>query len=223
LNEPKITLATLAAEEEHEPVHKKPRRFTQDTINDLIFWGCHLAVVALALAVVWHRIDLLTHAVDKLLVAQQREIEQSREQTKISQQQTELAKSQADIQTIRVRAADAALKGVIVQVTQIQGDVAKSLVEIRSINEAMLAANNRTAVAAQGAQNAASNAASTSIRAANESASARSIVARKVVTSEAKLQLDQQKASLAAQQKHLRKVIQNTKLRGPTVFQKIFQ
>jgi hypothetical protein len=218
-------------------VVKKKRRFSQDSINDLLFWGFHLFVVALSLAVVWTRIDKLTGAVNSLLTAQSQEIVlvqkqlkaaedqtvQSREQTALSKEQTAFAKSQADVQTERVRAADATLKGVVDQVAQIQTDVTASLEQVRSINQQMLDANKRTAAAAEGAENAASNAASTSMRAANASASARSIVARKVVTTQAKEQLDREKAQLAAQQKKLRKVIRNTKLRGPTVFQKIFQ
>src|SRR5258707_12601563 len=65
----------LRAEEQAQTVtvpaspHKK-RRFSAESLNDLLFWGFHLFVIAVALAVVWYKIDKLSRAIGRLLHAQ---------------------------------------------------------------------------------------------------------------------------------------------------------
>src|SRR5258707_3811212 len=69
----------LRAEEQAQTVtvpaspHKK-RRFSAESLNDLLFWGIHLFVIAVALAVVWYKIDKLPGAVGRLLNAQNEEL-----------------------------------------------------------------------------------------------------------------------------------------------------
>src|SRR5258707_12902984 len=64
----------LRAEEQAQTVtvpaspHKK-RRFSAESLNDLLFWGFHLFVIAVALAVVWYKIDKLSGAMRGLLHA----------------------------------------------------------------------------------------------------------------------------------------------------------
>jgi hypothetical protein len=57
----------LPEEQKPKALSPKRSRFTKDTINDLIFWGAHLCIVAIALAMVWGRIDRLTHAIAELV------------------------------------------------------------------------------------------------------------------------------------------------------------
>src|SRR5258705_11415550 len=64
----------LRAEEQAQTVtvpaspHKK-RRFSAESLNDLLFWGFHLFVIAVTLPVVWDKIDKIPRANGRLLEA----------------------------------------------------------------------------------------------------------------------------------------------------------
>src|SRR6516164_6186034 len=58
-----------------EPVissSKRKRRFSTDTANDLLFWGCHLLIVGISLALMWIKVDGVTSALRNLIAAQQK-------------------------------------------------------------------------------------------------------------------------------------------------------
>jgi hypothetical protein len=220
LSEPITTLRLEALKAPEDPPAPEPsrkrKRFSADTANDLLFWGFHLCIVAISLAIVWTKIDGLQGAVTKLLLAQSQELDVVQKQLLLAQAQTETARQAEHTRALQFDAANRVLGHVVANVTSIQADVGSTLTQIQSINQSMLKVSSQSASAAQSAASAASAAASTS-------ASTHSLVARKVVTSADKEALDAQRAALAAKQKQLTRVIRTTKIKGPTIFQKLFQ
>src|SRR4029077_5340572 len=65
----------------------KRRRFSADTANDLLFWGFHLCIVAISLAIVWTKIEATNDAMRKLLLAQQEELVLVRQQAQVAEEQ----------------------------------------------------------------------------------------------------------------------------------------
>jgi chromosome segregation ATPase len=220
LSEPTTTLRLEALKAPDEPppseLPRKRKRFSADTANDLLFWGVHFCLVAISLAIVWSKIDGLQRAVTKLLVAQSQELDVVQKQLLLAQAQTESARQAEHTRALQFDAANRVLGDVVSNVTKIQADVRSTLTQIQSINQSMLKVTSQSANAASEAANAAQSA-------ANSSASTHSLVARKVVTTADKEALDAQRAALAAKQKQLQRVIRTTKIKGPTIFQKIFQ
>src|SRR6516164_9923304 len=51
---------------------RRKRRFSADTANDLLFWGCHLLIVSISLALMWIKVDGVTSALRNLIAAQQK-------------------------------------------------------------------------------------------------------------------------------------------------------
>jgi hypothetical protein len=216
LNEPIRLHLSEPLETVPEPPPRKRRRFSSDTANDLLFWGFHLFIVAVSLAIVWYKIDGLRKAFTGLLVAQSAELAIVQKQLLLAQAQTESARQAEHTRALQFDAANRVLGDVVANVTKIQADVGATLTQIQSINQAMLKVTSQSVNAASEAANAAQSA-------ANTSASTHSLVARKVVTTADKQALDAQRAALAAKQKQLQRVIRTTKIKGPTIFQKIFQ
>jgi predicted transglutaminase-like cysteine proteinase len=75
------------------------KRFGADSVNDLIFWGLHLCVVAISLGVVWSKIDSTNRALLKVVAVQDRELVLVQEQTIAARHQAESAmvsQAQAD-------------------------------------------------------------------------------------------------------------------------------
>jgi len=84
-------LPTLRQRDE-EPDLKR-RRFSTDTINDLLFWGAHLCIVAVSLAIIWYKIDRLSVAIRTLLDSQVQELVLVKRQVASVEEQTALFKS----------------------------------------------------------------------------------------------------------------------------------
>ena len=204
----------------HAPLRK--RRFSSESINDLLFWAVHLCVVAVALAIVWSKIDSTNQALGKLLRAQEEEVTLTRTQTAAAQEQLAFAK---EFELKR----SAAVASVLTSVGQIQADVNATLDQVREINKSMLelmrqskAAAEVAAQAGAAAAGASSRAAGAASAAAGSSASTKAYIARKVVTTEDKAQILAQERALAAKKQQLNRTIKQVKKRGPTVWQQLF-
>ena len=83
-------------DEQPQQPEVKRRRFSADTINDLLFWGAHLCIVAVSLAIVWYKIDHLSVAIKTLLDSQVQELVLVKRQVVSVEQQTTLFKVQEE-------------------------------------------------------------------------------------------------------------------------------
>lgn len=194
---------------------RRRRRFSADSINDLLFWGIHFCVVAFSLGIVWYKIDKLNKAVSGLLQAQVEELVLVRVQVKAQEEQTALVRQQEEDKAKQTRAAMYALNSVLVSVGQIQSDITKTLEQTKAINEVVLANSNQSKVAAERAVGAASIA-------ANASASTKQLVRSRVVTTEDKLKIKHEEKKLQQKQQQLNQTIKKVKKQGPNIIQRIF-
>jgi len=207
-----------------------PRRhFSTESLNELLFWGIHLAIVAISLGIMWVKIDGNTKALKTLIAAQDKELELVRQQVLVeatSAQEEHKAEQQRSIQ---FSAAFAALSAI-------QADVKDALNKSTQTNNLVLEAAQATEKAALESKSAASGAETLAMRAAGTAGAAAaaagraaassshtsSVVASKVVTSSDKRALSAQQAALAAKQQKLEKTIKRVKVKGPNLFDKLF-
>jgi hypothetical protein len=212
-----------------EPSPKKRRRFSADSVNDLLFWGVQLTIVALALGIMWVKVDALARALRTILKS-----EEGQNQTLLAQARTDQAATIQAQQAERVRSIQ--FDTVIKQVEGIQADIKATLAKTMESNQLLLAQSEATKAAAlqsqQAAQNAAGaaknaaltagSAAGAAYRAATNSSRTASTVATKVVTSSAREQLETQQRALARKQAQLTRTIREVKKNGPNLIQQIF-
>jgi chromosome segregation ATPase len=228
-------LPTLAPHVE-EPGLKR-RRFSQDTINDLLFWGCHLCVVAIALAIVWTKLDKNTEVLRRVLDAQAGEMATLERQLKALEEQRALLQAQGKEREQELRDAHATLANMLTGVGKIQSDITQTLDRTKAISESVLVisgsildltAQSKSAAvhaanAAQLAAGAASSAAGAANRAANTTITTKQLVGSKVVTSADKVRIQREQAALAVKRQQLTKEIKKVKKTGPTWVQRMFQ
>jgi len=211
------------------PKTVKRRRIGPDTVNDLIFWGMQLALVAISLAIVWSRLNATNRAIENLFRAQGEELVLVRQQTEAAQKsaniqmiQAEEARQAEHTRSIQFGAAMNTLQSVLKHSAEIQAAVDDTLAKATQTNDLVLAASQQTKVAAQQAASAAGGAAGAAYRAAAVSQRTGAVVATKVVTTNARDQLNAQKAALARKQAQLARTIKQVKKNGPTIFQRLF-
>ncbi len=225
----------LRAEEQAQTVtvpaspHKK-RRFSAESLNDLLFWGFHLFVIAVALAVVWYKIDKLSGAIGRLLNAQNEELTVVRKQADAATESAIRAGQAERTRALQFQAATNVLAGVLDKVGKIQEDVALTLNQTQGISQTVLdvslqakSASLQAANAASNAAGAANSAAGAAGAAASRAASTQGLVRAKVVTTADKVRIEQEQRALAAKRAQLTKTIRQVKKKGPTLLQKIFQ
>jgi hypothetical protein len=221
-------LPTLRPRDE-EPVIKR-RRFTADTINDLLFWGAHLCIVAISLAIVWSKINSLSVAIGKLLDSQVQELVLVKRQVASAEEQTALFKAQEEQRVEQAKRNRVALDLMMTSMTEIQAAIRKNLEETQGISaqfveiaEQSKQASLQAANASQSAVGAAKSAENAAVSAAARSSATKTLVTQKVVTTDDKLKLKEQEQALAAKKAQLNKTIRQVKKNGPTLIQKIFQ
>jgi hypothetical protein len=226
------SLPTLARAETEPgpPIPVRRRRFSTDTLNDLIFWGCHLCVVAVSLAIVWYKIDKLSSGIASLLIAQNQETALVQKQLQAAQEQAVRAEQAERTRTIQLQAATGVLNGVLDSVGKIKEDVTATLAQTQSINQTVLdvsiqtkAASLQAAREANSAAGAANSAANAAGAAASRAASTQGLVRAKVVTTQDKIRIEQEQRALAAKRQQLTKTIRQVKKNGPNLLQKLFQ
>jgi hypothetical protein len=205
--------------------------------NDLLFWGFHLCIVAISLAIVWTKIEATNDALRKLLLAQQEELMLVRQQAQIAEAQAMKAQEKERTRAIQLTAATKIMDGVLERVNRIQDDITSSLEQGRTISQSVLAishtvldASNQSHAASIQAVNAASTAANAAAAARNaagaaasQSSAAKAMVRSKVVTAQDKIRIQQEEAALAAKRQQLQKTIKQVKKNGPNWFQRTFQ
>lgn len=124
-------------------------RFSSQTMNDLIFWGVHLCVVAIAMAIVWIRLDATTRVMSKLVTLQNDELALVRKQTADAEEQTRLVE-QREVKRVEavnqitsqqkqlINKTESSMNDLLERVKGIASDVASTLEQIRAINKAVL-------------------------------------------------------------------------------------
>jgi hypothetical protein len=221
----------LSTEEETqaEKPSTKRRRFSTESLNDLLFWIIQLSLVALALGIMWVKVDTLARALKTILKS-----EESQNQTLMLQ--TIQAREAERTRSIQFDAATRILDTVVGRVGIIQADIKATLTKTMETNQLVLAQSEATraaalasqqsatqaAGAAQNAAGAAGSAAGAAARAAATSSHTSNVVATKVVTTSAKARLEAQQRALALKQAQLSRTIKQVKKHGPTLLQQIF-
>jgi hypothetical protein len=195
---------------------KKRRRFSSDSLNDLLFWGVQLCLLAIALAILWSKLDNTAAIMAALLRAQEREVEMVRRQALDQQAAAELARQAEHTRSIQFSTALRTLETV-------QADVKDTLAKTQETNGLVLQAIEVSKAAALQAASKASNAAGAAQQAAAASSRTGSVVASKVATTYDKRQVDAQKAALARKQAQLSRTIKQVKKNGPNLIQQIFK
>jgi uncharacterized membrane protein YdfJ with MMPL/SSD domain len=118
-------------------------------MNDLIFWGIHLCVVAIALAIVWVRLDATTRVMTKLVTLQNDELALVRKQTADAEEQTRLVEQRetkrgeavtqiTSQQKELIDNTESSMDELLGRVKGIATDVTSTLDQIRTINKAVL-------------------------------------------------------------------------------------
>jgi hypothetical protein len=231
-------LSDLKTEDRAEAIElvRRKRRFSAESINDLLFWGVHLLIVAISLGIMWVKVDGLAKAMRTILAAENQQAKTLIKQAQEAEAATIRAQQAEHVRSIQFDAATRVLNGVLQQVGDIQADIKTTLAKTQETNQLVLAqsqATNQAALsseqaatqAAGAAKNAAAtagNAAGAAYRAAALSSRTSNVVASKVVTSGAKEQLEAQQRALARKQAQLNRTIRNVKKNGPNLFQQIF-
>jgi hypothetical protein len=207
---------------------KRKRHFSQETANDLLFWGVHLCVVALSLAIMWVKIDGIVKSMKLVIAAQEQELRTVQKQAFQDLGAAQEARNAEHQRSLQFQAATGSLNVVLSQVSEIQGDIKKMLATATEINNRVLAQSEATKSAAiqaqsaaQNAAGAASGAAGAATRAAAASGHTATVVKTRVVTTEDKLALQAQEQKLAKKQQQLSKTINRVKKNGPTLWDRL--
>lgn len=215
------------------PKHK--RRFSSDTANDLLFWGCHLLVVAVSLGIMWVKLDGMNRALKDLLRAQTAELEIAKGEVLKADQAYEAARKAETQRSVDVQEAQATLTALVRQVHDNQESIKRNQDSMKAIvdtvgqtNQLILKASQETESAAiSSARSAASAAGSAGVAAARAGAAAAtsgrtaSVVASKVVTQGDKARIQAQQQALAQKNRQLSRTIQRVKKTGPTFWDKL--
>jgi hypothetical protein len=204
------------------PERSRRRRFSAESLNDLLFWGLQLTIIAVGLGIIWLKVDALASALKTILKS-----EEAQNQTLLAQANAEqIARIEAQqaehTRSIQFSAAMGTLQTVLAHAAQIQTAVQDTLAKATETNNLVLAASQEAQKAAQNAASAAGGAAGAASRAAALSSHTSSVVATKVVTSSAKEALLAQKAALARKEAQLSRTIKQVKKNGPTLLQRLF-
>jgi hypothetical protein len=230
------TLRKDAEAQAHPEPPKKKRRFSFESINDLLFFGVQICLLAIGLAIVWSKIEQTNQAVIQLLKAQEQEIVIAKNQAADSHEQALAARAAENQRATQLANTTEVLNGVLDRVRKVQDDITATLEQIRSINENVLVvsksvlevseatkiASVQAATTAQSAVVAAASAHRAAGAAASNSRATRALISAKVATTADKRKILQEEAQLNAKQRQLNTTIRQVKKRGPTVWQQLF-
>jgi hypothetical protein len=214
-----------------EPSRKK-RRFSHESLNDLLFWGVQLLVVAISIAIIYSKLEATAQILRALLSEQDSELQIAKAQAgkadALAEEARQAAREAAQQRLKAFERAEQRMEDLVGRVSQIQADVKDALKKSTETNDLVLEAAKASKLAAGSAETQAIKAAGTAgaaasaaSRAAALSSHTSSVVATKVVTSQDKRSLNAQQAALAAKQQKLSQTIKRVKLKGPTVFEKL--
>jgi hypothetical protein len=224
-----------------EPVPPK-RRFSVDTTNDLLFWGAHLAIIAISLGIVWVKMDRTAEALQKLLKAQVEEVAIVKVQAAKAEEAYVTTRKAEDQRAVDLAQAQSVLMNLVSQVRDNQASIKTNQDSIKAIldtvnetNQLVLKASEQAKSAALGSEHAAAEAAGGALAAANAASVAAkragaaaatsgrtaTVVASKVVTQSDKVKIKAQQQVLAQKQQQLSQTIRRVKKTGATFWDKL--
>jgi hypothetical protein len=221
------------------PPQKKKRRFSHESLNDLLFWGVQLSLVAISIAIIYTKLENTSKILRALLSEQDSELDlvkgQVRKADALAEEARQAARDAAHERSIAFERTEQRMQDLVGRVNQIQADVHDALKKSTETNQLVLEAAKESKQAADESKVAAGSAATEASKAAGTAGAAASaasraaalsshtstVVATKVVTSQDKRSLNAQQALLAAKQQKLSQTIKRVKLKGPTVFEKL--
>jgi hypothetical protein len=230
------TLRKDAEAQAHPEAPKKKRRFSFESINDLLFFGVQICLLAIGLAIVWSKIEQTNQAVVQLLKAQEQEITIAKQQASDADEQALQARAAERQRAVQLASTTQVLQGVLVRVSQVQNDITQTLEQIRTVNNNVLTVAKSVLEVSEATKTASVQAASTAesasisaaaahraagAAAANTSAT-RALIRAKVATTADKRKILQEEAQLNAKQRQLSKTIVQVKKKGPTIWQQLF-
>lgn len=177
----------------------------------------------------WVKVDGTTRAMRTVIAAQDKEVAIAQKQALANEVTAQEARNAEHTRSIQFSAA-------ILTLQTIQKDVENTLAKAQEINTlilqaiqeskaASLQAESAASSAASNAQNAASaagGAAGAAQRAAASASHTGAVVATKVVTTNAREELNAERAALARKKAQLSRTIKQVKKNGPTILQQIF-
>jgi hypothetical protein len=218
----------------------KPRRFSHESLNDLLFWGVQLLVVAISIAIMYTKLENTAAILRTLLSEQDGELQIAKAQALKADgiaEEARQAAHKAEIQrSVAFDTAEQRMADLLAQVNQIQADVKDALEKSTQTNQLVLEAAQASKKAAEESKVAAGSAATEASRAAGTAGAAVSaatraaalssrtgaVVANKIVTTSDKRALEAQQRALARKQAQLSRTIQQVKKNGPNLLQQIF-
>jgi len=211
----------------------KKRRFSHESLNDLLFWGVQLLLVAISIAIIYSKLENTTAILRSLLEAQNKELEIAKAQAAkadvLAEEARQAARDAARERLMAFQRAEQRVKDLVARVSDIQADVDESLKKSSETNQLVLEAAKESKQAADESRTEATKAAgiagaarSAASQAAANSSRTSTVIASKVVTSQDKRSLKAQQAALAAKQQKLNQTIKRVKTQGPNVFDKLF-
>jgi hypothetical protein len=209
---------------------KRKHRFSTDTANDLLFWGCHLLIVGISLGIMWVKIDGTNKALKELLKAQNNEIDIVKDQVLKADQAYEISRKAEEQRSLDVRTAQNTLTSLVTQVEANQQSIRSNQDSIKAIldtvgetNRLILKTIQQAELAALKSEQASENASTKATTAAKQSGRTANVVATKVVTQSDKVQIQAQQKALAQKQQQLSKTISRVKKQGPTFWDKFLR
>jgi hypothetical protein len=118
-------------------------------MNDLLFWGIQMCIIAIALAIIWVRMDATGKVLVKLINLQNDELASVRKQTADADNQTKLIKENEDKrleafkqitaqQKVLMDNTEASTNDILERVKVIAKDVTTTLDQIKIISEAIV-------------------------------------------------------------------------------------
>src|ERR1700747_961895 len=148
----------------------KPRRFSHESLNDLLFWGVQLLVVAISIAIMYTKLENTAAILRTLLSEQDGELQIAKAQALKADGLAEEARQaahKAEIQrSVAFDTAEQRMADLLAQVTQIQADVKDALEKSTQTNQLVLEAAQASKKAADESKVAAGSAATEASRAA---------------------------------------------------------
>jgi hypothetical protein len=136
-------------------------------MNDLIFWGIQICIIAIALGIIWIRLDATGKVLVKLVSLQNDELVSVRKQTRDAEDQTKLIKENEDKrldafkqittqQKVLMDNTEASTNDILDRVKVIASDVTTTLDQIKLISKAVVGEavlHEQKAIQAEGAAN----------------------------------------------------------------------
>src|SRR5215831_7455128 len=117
---------------DHPEVPAEPSR-RYFSIDPLLFWACHLAIVAISLGIMWSKVDKSAQALEKLLKAQAEEVEIAKAEKAQAEQAYAASRKAEQQRSVDLQGANAALTALVERVNANQQSIRDNQDSIKKI------------------------------------------------------------------------------------------